>query len=997
MTKQTLEPEKLQPRIDYELIPGLQRPDHAEEDSKSAWSKKASHKAGDLKTKPKGGKQKKRPKQKFDATCGYPGEGPPKKAHGPKICYNCRKPGHQAKECKQAVRKKKPKLVVEPDPVAALGDLKKLVGPADVIIEIAEEAEGKHGEPLAPADDPPPDDPPPAGGGPGGLPDAGPALGGRPPPLTPAEKREAIVKDLRAKCTTMLWTKDLSCEADLNVVKRALVAIARSASMHEVDDDVIGTCSEVFHFGYGRVCAVRLAEEQDRLEHGHIDFVSLVEKGVDRPPPSYEEWTQTKRHGGQKSYGICCWRRRINVGGQARSEVLKELKTKKPGDFAMPMTGVQLRHMMYLTMWRNLQMVFIAVLAEELLRLAICVPITWLVEEHHAHVLAVTFCCTVALYETVVRWRVDPWPWLIVGLFVRVTLHLALGELVRCSTNIFSWLLLFILHVMFNFTMISTGFGAWQLSIFNADHLHLWQYTPVFADTCCGDHPLKLAPIQAAAEVQWGEPVCVPSFGARMFWGVRHVIATVFRKCIHNEMFSWCGRVGKELPLHKSPEQTAAVIKRWKATRPTVQDMQRLVRKVKVPLNYVQWCNSFPPAKREMFLRLERDGGMEILGNPVASAFIKRELALKATYDLKFKDPRWIQGCPVALSALTGRWLRRLAKNLRNGLRPRAYSQFEIEAGKQIVYTCGMSSNDIGKAYFDSLALMESVKRPGERVVVFEDDQSRFDLHLTEGPMGCLDSFYQTMVPERIRRLLKRGKASRGRSGLGTKYKIPFTMQSGWPDTSIGDTALNAVMKYEIHGRGRRWISIICGDDSVTITLDSELERLGGCDGIVKLYAEFGMEVEAQLRPDPKDAEFCSGRFLFLDDTCVLVPKVGKAVGRFGWDMVDRKPGEQREWLKSIATTCEQLGKLDPIMRSLAIGIRAHVGEGSGLTLPHNEYKHTFTGSGPASLDNIYDYYSRFYGLSCGDVSAICQRLESLQLHEWIDDPLVEALVLVDV
>lgn len=246
---------------------------------------------------------------------------------------------------------------------------------------------------------------------------------------------------------------------------------------------------------------------------------------------------------------------------------------------------------------------------------------------------------------------------------------------------------------------------------------------------------------------------------------------------------------------------------------------------------YELWLKRFPPAKRERYasvrvrqLDLVRDkrpvdskSGVSITEE--CGTFVKREVQLLCT-DLplqdQLSDPRAIQGAIVELVVEAGPHVAKGLASIKR-LGPNRFTKAELRSGKHVIVTSGMTCQQIGNTLAKAIKLVESTMEPDDSIVFLEDDQSRFDLHLGEGAFRCLDGVYKHLYVKRIRHILRRG-ISRGRTRFGCRYRIPFTMQSGMPDTSTGDSLLNAVMKLRIHGIGRPWVALINGDDSVTVT-----------------------------------------------------------------------------------------------------------------------------------------------------------------------------------
>lgn len=510
----------------------------------------------------------------------------------------------------------------------------------------------------------------------------------------------------------------------------------------------------------------------------------------------------------------------------------------------------------------------------------------------------------------------------------------------------------------------------------------------VIEDICLDEHNMPIARTQPGFKVKWGEAVCEPAHGATGSWGIAGFVGTVFRSCHHNERISLCGRVGKFLPAHINPRRTRAIYTNWcRLTESTMHRLSllpdRLVKQYK-PMEYEAWCATFVPRRRDMLLQIAADGvDMPAL---IAKSFIKKEIAVKDEACPVFKDPRWIQGCPPELSARVGPYLRKWCHKFRDSVKP-DWTAHGVRRGQQIVYTCGMNAQEIGHSFAKSIELITEMLGPNEHIVFVEDDQSRYDLHLLKGPFRLLSHVYRKYLPRRVAQLLQR-KLSRGTSNLGTKYSVEYTMQSGWPDTSLGDTICNAAMKYEIHAFGGKWISIICGDDSVTITTDIELARCGGIQGIVDSYADYGMEVEALVRDDPLDVEFCSGRFYPCSGSYCLMPRIGKILSKICWDMTSRNLSNRLAWLRSISQTMLDYGQIDPLLMALGLMLKREVGDGRVIDTG-DKYKYYVTGvvyKRPSPFD-VAVYYDHHYQLSASDIASLRNVILSSRVGSFVDDP----------
>lgn len=442
---------------------------------------------------------------------------------------------------------------------------------------------------------------------------------------------------------------------------------------------------------------------------------------------------------------------------------------------------------------------------------------------------------------------------------------------------------------------------------------------------CLYEKRVKSSKLADDFKIKYGEPRCVDDSFVQCFGGIYGFEPTVHRSCIHNEKVALEGRVGKWIPAIPLEDE---INDHWSSEISRVlPTLLGQIDTVPRPQSLEAWLAHLDPAKRRLYLSFLEAPDLLFQGD-IGSCFIKRELAHKNLYDDDRieKDPRWIQGAPPHLILKTGKWLKLLGARVAEGLRPVGedanYDTDFVDAqqfryGKHVVYTYGLTGEQVGEALRQGLAAVGAHRRPGDRVVILEDDQSRFDMHIRRGAFGFLNRVYSRKLGRRAARYLQR-RWLKGVSKLGTKFSSPTPqMQSGWPDTSIGDTLINAFMKLCIHGLYNPWVSIICGDDSVTIMLESDLARLGGVQGIVASYARFGMEVEAAVRYEVAEVEFCSSSFRAIGDSFVLMPRTGKILARILWDFELRSPKERYHWVWSIGHTLSYYGHYDVLFASL--------------------------------------------------------------------------------
>lgn len=790
-------------------------------------------------------------------------------------------------------------------------------------------------------------------------------------------ERQSIIQDMVSKATLMLSnpSKDLTSIDDLSVVQASMAAIARKRELYKHDRDVANT---VANYLVNSVRDARMIREaaatrnaREPIQFSVAEYLWRCWYGR-RPVSTVDIELDT--------YGQTALEKLAVLEKQPHASVVNDFGTvvdrwkryihwpiKFAQEFCVPVVEEWFKRALV----RGLQSRYLGMLPNSLL-----FQFLTLFEVQHANLILLAITKAVEVFT-------HAFPSVLLGLYeegtfnwkrflLRSAAHMWLTSLPTGVAGAF--------HLMWNF-WVHWKHPTWKLNS-SLREPDLTTKTLVQSDVCCAEYPMKATPTQDGFVVKWGEAHCKPHFGLRRFWGVRDVVPTIYRSCSHNERVSMEGRVGKALPAHSSLKVLEQVTRHWKRVcREQLPIFKRLIRPVKKPMPFLDWVHTFPPARRDALIQVWRAGTE--LRDFKASSFIKREIAMKPVdqVETSFKDPRFIQGCPLELSVEAGPCVRPLAKNVHHGLKPRYYTVDEILTGKQIIYTCGMSGQEVGAAFASCINVITEMCGAAEKVVFLEDDQSRFDLHMMEGPFAFLHRLYSCKLPKKVAKVLRRG-VSRGRTQHGTRYSIPYTMQSGWPDTSVGDTLVNACMKYSIHGYGRKWVSIVCGDDSVTITTDLELLRIGGLPSIIEKYAAFGMEVEATVTEEPLDVGFCSGRFFPSGMSYILMPKTGRLLAKLLCDTKDRNVEGRKAWLRGIAATLAHYGQVDPLLAALAIGVSGGVGGGRIIYERENEYKHYLRGSVSVERLDMLVYFDHHYGLSSCVIERLCSQLRCVKLGE---------------
>jgi hypothetical protein len=388
----------------------------------------------------------------------------------------------------------------------------------------------------------------------------------------------------------------------------------------------------------------------------------------------------------------------------------------------------------------------------------------------------------------------------------------------------------------------------------------------------------------------------------------------------------------------------------------------------------------YPPKQRGLFEKTIHN--QDVLDTR-ASSFLKREVSFQV--DGITKSPRVIQGCQPIVTVHAGPSVVPATKHVKKLMHPE-WEKSDFTNGRHIVYTSGYTTSQVGESLHNAISTIESMLLPGDRLVFIEDDQSKFDVHLTKGAFGYGHKLHRIFLSRKAARALRRTEKSKGRFPDGTKYRVPYTMQSGSPDTAFLDTLFNATMKTYIHGVDTMWYSIICGDDSLTVMPKSLYKWIVRNDTLINQYAEFGMETTVEIRYNKWDCEFCSSRFMFSESTAWMVPKPGRMLSKIFCDITPRNERDHLMWLRSVIHTLRAYANCDPLYA--AIGNALWPGDGPSLPPDPTIYSHLpiYTG---IPIDVVMYYHQHHYGTTPKEYQMLCDYLRSQRYGQLGDHPIL--------
>lgn len=282
-------------------------------------------------------------------------------------------------------------------------------------------------------------------------------------------------------------------------------------------------------------------------------------------------------------------------------------------------------------------------------------------------------------------------------------------------------------------------------------------------------------------------------------------------------------------------------------------------------VRFSEWNDRFPSGRRRAH-RIAWDSIREI-GYGVkqiarSKAFVKIErLAAKGAL-IELPDPRLIQGTTDESNVVIGPWMYAFSKKLA-----------EVWNGvtSQIMYVSGCHTEDFSQLVYEAGV--------GHNAVYVENDFSRFDSTVSV-PMLELETWiYQRCgAPKRVLELLRAKYTTRGTTSCGIKYTIVGTRKSGEPNTSCGNTLLNALM-HAYCLKGQKYLMLALGDDNLVVganTLEVDFTPM----------ARLGFRPKTKISRDPFEVEFCSMTMYPVKGQTgwLFTPKAGRLLAKMPFD-----------------------------------------------------------------------------------------------------------------
>lgn len=359
----------------------------------------------------------------------------------------------------------------------------------------------------------------------------------------------------------------------------------------------------------------------------------------------------------------------------------------------------------------------------------------------------------------------------------------------------------------------------------------------------------------------------------------------------------------------------------------------------------------------------------------IRKAFIKREKLLKSTpLGVEDFDPRVIQGVGDLANALLGPWMYSFGKHLAS----------TWSTSNKVTYASGLNAEGIGQ-------WMKLAEEQGYTCFL-ETDYSRYDASIS---VPALKEEYAVNVrmgaPKWSRLVLVEQQVVHGRSSHGHTYLVKGTRCSGDPNTSPGNSTLNAgALAWALKKLGvDDYKVIVLGDDSVVA-----LRHPVNPEKFIELLGKLGFNAKTKFVDDPDLVEFCSGRFWRTAGDRVWGPKVGRTLAKVGFSVnAQHKP---EAWLKGVMQGMVQDCAHVPLLNiyvTHTLGLLKNV---NAKTICDTHKFHV--GSCHKATAATYDQFYKIYNLQPKDLDTLKAEVTAIkELPALLDHPLFEALVTVDV
>lgn len=437
------------------------------------------------------------------------------------------------------------------------------------------------------------------------------------------------------------------------------------------------------------------------------------------------------------------------------------------------------------------------------------------------------------------------------------------------------------------------------------------------------------------------------------------------------------------------------------------------------PTSFEDWNKRFPKGRQKQHVQaLERirENGKVAARDLKRKAFVKREAQFGRNDEgVDRAAPRLIQGVGDEANVVLGPYMHSYGGKMAKVLGVREDGSFApaVYAGKMTVEQIGAWAD-----YVDSRPLANS------RALWFEDDFSRFDSTISKYALEVEADLYEWMgLKGKAKRVFEHQMKTLGYTNWGHKYWVDATRKSGDPNTSCGNSYLNALVHLyfcmrvvsratkgypdelsactedQLKFLASRVDMILMGDDNVFVIhypdpngrLDCRAQAAEILDDVKSFMTSLGFKAKPVWREYLNDVTFCSARFWHTAEGRVLAPKIGRISCKMGFSVQKRENAAAHA--KGVALGLKRGAGFLPVVgdiinRTLKLTERVD----ATVVKPYFECEATHK-----STDGTLAMFQRIYGLTEADLLDFHNVLESIdRLPAIVDHYVLKRVAEVD-
>lgn len=189
-----------------------------------------------------------------------------------------------------------------------------------------------------------------------------------------------------------------------------------------------------------------------------------------------------------------------------------------------------------------------------------------------------------------------------------------------------------------------------------------------------------------------------------------------------------------------------------------------------------------------------------------------------------------------------------------------------------ITYASGLTADQVGQWWDDARTTFPNPH-------FFVNDCSNWDGRVSIQMLRLEYDVYERCGANRSELdVLRQQWHTRARTMHGFSYECNGTRKSGDPNTSCGNSLLNAAAHaYFLEHQNVKYRMIVLGDD-ITIVSDKMINLTAYADWMTSI----GFAIKPKICAE-HDADFCSRWFWQMSPHSVLGPKIGRFAARSGW------------------------------------------------------------------------------------------------------------------